>query len=87
MRVLLWVIIILAVVLWLLHIKRNGAGRNDRDHVAPDPVQAKEETEAEAEAMLQCEQCGTFIPASEAIRTSAGITFCSEEHRLQYSSR
>jgi uncharacterized protein len=36
--------------------------------------------------MLQCAHCGTYVPASEAVRNPAGAVFCSDAHRLLHSS-
>lgn len=38
------------------------------------------------ETMIRCQQCGTYIPASEAIDGDAGKAFCSEDHRRRYIS-
>jgi hypothetical protein len=40
----------------------------------------------DAETMIQCRQCGTYVPASEAVSGPAGQLFCSDDHRQRYFS-
>lgn len=83
MKFLLWLAIVAAVVMWFLRAKKtepeSGAARRQ-------PDQGKAAGRA-TEAMLQCAQCGVHFPASEAVANSAGLVFCSEEHRLQHADR
>ena len=81
MRLLLWGIIVLAIVLLILHIKKiivRQTGRN------PEAFQRPQD--AAPEAMLRCAECGVHIPASEAILVRSDLAFCSEEHRLKHFS-
>lgn len=81
MRLLLWGVLVFAVVLLILHVKKIALRQ---------AVQKPEEPQAPGgtpEAMLQCAECGMHIPASEAILVRPDIAFCSEEHRLRHSSR
>lgn len=41
----------------------------------------------ETETMIRCQQCGTYIPASEAIPSESDMVFCSDDHRRRYFSR
>ena len=76
MKYLLWLILAAVIVLWLLHNKKS------RIKSASPPRQA----EHGAEAILQCASCGVHIPKSEAVSTTDGVVFCSEEHRLRHSA-
>ncbi|OWW18929.1 PP0621 family protein [Noviherbaspirillum denitrificans] len=76
MKVLLWVLIAIAVVIWLSYGKKQRV-RAERTP-APSP--------SSPEAMVRCDHCGTYIPASEAVTTSSGKQFCSEEHRLLHAT-
>lgn len=83
MKLLLWLAIIAAVVMWLLRAKKtvlkSGAAQRE-------PAKDKAAGQA-AETMLQCAHCGVHFPASEAVGNPAGPVFCSEEHRLQHVTR
>jgi uncharacterized protein len=81
MRLLLWIVIIFALVLLVLHIKKTIIQRSGAEPANPPSTQAT------SEAMVQCAQCGIHIPASEAILIQSGAAFCSEEHRLKHFSK
>lgn len=80
MKYLIWLLIGLAVVVW---IKRLKAG------LLNSPGDARRSTGGSppAEAMRQCARCGVHIPASEAVTDAAGSIFCCEEHRAQHAAR
>jgi uncharacterized protein len=80
MRLLLWVVIIFALVILVLHIKKTIIQRHNRTQVNPRSTD-------NSEAMVQCAQCGIHIPASEAILIQSDMAFCSEEHRLKHFSK
>ena len=69
-------IVLLAVVLVVIWLARNGRRRSRaRDEpAAPPPAQ---------EAMVACPQCGVHLPRSEALPGRGGL-FCSEGHRAAY---
>lgn len=52
--------------------------RQGQENNLPDPI--------DAETMIQCEQCGTYVPASEAVSGPASQVFCSDDHRQRYFS-
>ncbi|OGB20849.1 MAG: hypothetical protein A3I66_19810 [Burkholderiales bacterium RIFCSPLOWO2_02_FULL_57_36] len=80
MRLLLWGVIIFAIVMLVLHVKKAAIQRRDRGQENPQsPVEA-------AETMIRCAQCGMHIPASEAVLVQSDLAFCSEEHRLKHFS-
>jgi uncharacterized protein len=77
MKALLWGVIGFLVVMWLLRGKTSGGAASSRqDTGSPHP-----------EPMIPCAYCGVHMPASEAIITTAGGTFCCEEHRLRHAAR
>jgi len=80
LRILVWLLLILAAW-WLLRGKRSRP-------VAPPPAQARPpapaaRTLAPPEAMVDCAFCGLHLPASEALRDAAGLTYCCVEHRAR----
>ena len=83
MKLLVWLVIIAAVVMWFVRAKkamsRFDAGRDERT--------SKKSPVGGAETMLQCAQCGVHFPASEAVRDAGGAVYCSEQHRLQHAAR
>ena len=82
MRLLLWLVIIAAVVMWLLRAKkavfRSDAAQAERT--------SKKTPGQSAETMLQCAHCGVHFPASEAVGGADGAVFCSEQHRFQHAA-
>jgi uncharacterized protein len=80
MRLLLWGILVFAIVLLILHIKKIIARQASS---GPESFQAPHDA---PEAMLKCAECGIHVPASEAILVQSDLAFCSEEHRLKHLS-
>ncbi|WP_420476117.1 PP0621 family protein [Noviherbaspirillum sp. ST9] len=78
MKILLWVLVAFAIVMWLTYGKKQ---RVKAAHDNPQPS-----TPGAPETMVRCAHCGTYIPASEAVSLPSGMQFCSEEHRLQHSA-
>ncbi|MBV8634935.1 MAG: hypothetical protein JO002_10630 [Burkholderiaceae bacterium] len=76
MRVLIWLVIGLAVVVWL---KRAVARVTHGTGPAGQPRQRA--PKGESETMLQCAHCGVHFPASEAVTGAAGAVYCSADHR------
>jgi uncharacterized protein len=37
--------------------------------------------------MLQCAECHTYFPASEALKAANGAAFCCDQHRRLHASR
>ena len=69
-------LLVLAVVLVAFYIWRN----NRRDSMrAPPPAQAPRPLGA-PEAMVRCAQCGTHLPATDAVAGRRG-SYCSAAHR------
>lgn len=83
-KFLFW-IVLLAVVAFVLGFKRGRpAPREDRRPASPPPP-----APAPAplpEAMLACAECGTHLPASEALPGRGGH-FCSAAHRGAHEAR
>ena len=80
MKILLWVLVAIAIVIWLTHAKKQRvqASRDNGDNAEP--------ARPAVESMLRCAHCGTYFPASEAVTVPSGVHFCCEEHRLRHSS-
>ena len=70
-------LLVLAVVMVAFYVWRNNR-LADRDHAARQkPPPARTNTPA---IMVACQQCGTHLPQTEAVRGSQGH-YCSAEHR------
>lgn len=70
-------LILILLVLWLLfslarYLQRLG---RQRDGNPASPVKTGK--------MVQCDYCGTHLPAENAITDKSG-TYCCEEHRRQH---
>ena len=77
MKFLIWGAVLALVILWLLRPKARPAPQRKPPAAAGAP-----------EAMLQCAECGTHFPASEALpATATGQVFCCEEHRRHHAAR
>jgi uncharacterized protein len=77
-RLLFWAAIVFAIVKLLqLALKPR---------VSADSTKRQARHEA-GEAMLKCEHCGLYFPASEALSASSGAVFCCEEHRAQHRAK
>lgn len=75
MKFLVWGVILALVILWLLRPK------------APRSSGGKARAAGATEAMLQCAECHTYFPASEALTTADGSAFCCDQHRRLHASR
>ena len=77
MKFLVWGVIIALVVVWVMRPKTlrssGGAARPKSSAGLP-------------EAMLQCAECATYLPASEALANADGAVFCCEQHRRLHAS-
>lgn len=72
MKLLFWLAIVVAVI-WLIRANQSKKARQTDVKTGP----------AQAEAMLQCRQCGIYLPASEAVHDADGEAYCCEAHRAQ----
>jgi uncharacterized protein len=81
MKMLFWLAIVIAVV-WLMRSNRSRPAARDAQQAAPAPAAG---AAAPAETMLQCSQCGVYLPASEAVHGTRGETYCCEAHRAAHS--
>lgn len=80
MKLLLWSVIVVVIVAWLFRSKKNSGSSNN----VPPPKASKPSHDG-LEPMLPCAHCGIHVPASEAVISSSGAAFCSQEHRLGHS--
>ena len=79
MKYLIWLVIAVAVVVWVQRAKKSltaagGAANGARGARGPQRRQQQ------PEVMVQCAHCGIHFPASEAFSNPAGLVFCSDEH-------
>lgn len=79
MKFLFW-ILLLAVLAFVLGFKRARPRPSQRE-APPAPAPS-----AGPEAMLRCAECGTHLPASEALPGRGG-QFCCAEHRARFEAR
>lgn len=75
-RLLFFLLIVLAAVLWWKHAQR---GRK-RPPAPPAPAPGQTET------MVRCAECGVHLPAHQALPGKGGV-FCSNEHRERFEAR
>ena len=80
MKYLIWALLIYFVWRWYTASKKS-----DADQPSPEAAQSAKAANG-AETMVRCAQCGVHLPASEALSGTSGAVFCSEEHRINYSS-
>jgi uncharacterized protein len=76
MKFLIWGVILALVILWLLRpraLRQRGA--------------ASRPAAGAPEAMLQCAECHTYIPASEALTAADGAAFCCDQHRRLHAAK
>jgi uncharacterized protein len=76
MKFLIWGVILALVILWLLRPKALRSSDASSRPAADAP-----------EAMLQCAECHTFVPASEALTAADGAAFCCDQHRRLHDAR
>jgi uncharacterized protein len=91
MKFLIWLVIGLAIVVWLQRAKRNllrrardaaAAGQAGGAAEAPRGRRAPPAGATPAiENMVQCAHCGIHFPMSEAVHGSSATLFCCSEHR------
>lgn len=86
-KLLFW-IVLLAVVAFMLGFKRGRpASREERGGAAPSPSASPAAAPArELESMVSCAECGTHLPAGEAVPGRGG-QFCSVAHRAAHEAR
>ena len=76
MKFLVWGVIIALVIVWVLRPKTLRSSGTARTKPAADLP----------EAMLQCAECATYFPASEALANASGAVFCCDQHRRLHAS-
>lgn len=70
-RILFWIALAVLVYFAVRSKLRAGQVRHD--------AQRGERALGETEPMVSCAHCGTFVPASEAVRAD-GLDYCSPAH-------
>jgi len=91
MKYLIWLVVLLAVVVWFQRAKKSmlrggqqGAGAEpmaDGAAVPPKARRFRRAADGGAETMVQCAHCGIHFPVSEAVTHASGALYCCEEHR------
>ena len=74
----IWIFI--GVVAWLWFNDTRKQQRRAREKARADTAGAPSSGTA-IERMVACAHCGLHVPASDAIVTGIGASFCSEAHR------
>ncbi len=72
MKILIWLVIVLAVVVW---VKRALAG------ATRTAGQADAARRPPSETIVQCAHCGVHFPVSEAVAGIGDAVYCCAEHR------
>lgn len=85
MKFLLWAVIVFVIVAWLFRSKKNSAGSDNVRSDSAARESAATTAAGDIEPMLPCAHCGVHIPASEAVISSSGAAYCSQEHRLGHA--
>ncbi|VVE89718.1 PP0621 family protein [Pandoraea bronchicola] len=86
-NILLLLVLLVAGTWWMRHNERKrNTERNEREErMRPPPANGARTTARQAlppaERMVQCIECDTYLPESEAIAGAGGTHFCSVAHR------
>lgn len=83
LRILFW-LILGGLVYFALRKKFQSLRAEQREQVEQ---QRATEKSTEVESMLVCAHCGTYFPASEAVKDVGELVFCSQEHRHLHGKR
>jgi uncharacterized protein len=83
MKFLIWIAIVVAVFWFIRSSKKKASASASRQAES----NAKTPADRLTEPMLQCCECGIYLPASEAVTAAGGNVFCSEEHRLSHTAQ
>lgn len=82
MKYLLWALLL--YLGWRWYLSKKAAPKVDATAAAAPPAP---ETPDNAEKMVGCAYCGVHLPLSESVAGSGALHYCSDEHRLQHSTR
>lgn len=82
MKYLLWLVIGVAFFYWITRASRRAMRDQQSPPRSAGPASPPRGDARAIEAMLPCAHCGIHIPASEAILTGPGQSYCSQTHRL-----
>ncbi|MBV8624313.1 MAG: hypothetical protein JO174_12585 [Herbaspirillum sp.] len=92
MKYLIWLVVLLAVVVWFQRAKKSMLASNDAADAEPEAgmpqpksSRSRRSSDGSVETMVQCAHCGIHFPVSEAVVHASGAYYCSEEHRRQAS--
>jgi len=82
MKLVFWVVVILAIMLVARLLAARSAAREREDRPTPPPAAPGRRAQAPApdsEPMVRCAHCGIHLPRSEAL-LQGGLTWCGPEH-------
>ena len=82
MKYLIWLVIAVAVVVWVQRAKKSltAAGGAANGARGARGARGPQRRQQQPEVMVQCAHCGIHFPASEAFSNPSGLVFCSDEH-------
>jgi len=92
-NILLLLVLLVAGTWWMRHNERKRNTERDQrnERVRPSPGSDSRTTARQAlppaERMVQCAECDTYLPESEALTATGGRHFCSAAHRDAYLTR
>ncbi|WP_044529708.1 PP0621 family protein, partial [Herbaspirillum sp. B65] len=81
MKYLIWLVVLLAVVVWFQRAKKSMLAGNDSaadtnnaepGMPPPKPARFRRRSDSNVETMVQCAHCGIHFPASEAVVHASG---------------
>lgn len=89
MKYLIWLVVLLAVVVWFQRAKKSmlagsdpaADGNAESGMPRPKPSRFRRRSDSNVETMVQCAHCGIHFPSSEAVVHASGAQYCCEEHR------
>ncbi|WP_460838033.1 PP0621 family protein [Noviherbaspirillum agri] len=85
MKLLLWSAVVLMVVVWVFRTKKiSSDSQGTREANGNASSAGTSDDDGAVEPMLPCTHCGVHFPASEAVTSSSGAVFCTQEHRLRH---
>jgi len=81
MKLVFWVVVILAIMLVARLLAARSAAREREDRSAPPPAPGRraQAPAPDSEPMVRCAHCGIHLPRSEAL-LQGGLTWCGPEH-------
>jgi uncharacterized protein len=90
-RILFWLALALLVYFAIRSKLKQSQRRQQHEQRQQWELQQRQRASARQvappEAMLQCAECHTYFPASEALTAADGATYCCDQHRRRHAAR